>query len=234
MSQSEDKQSEVRNAEDTYAPGEDNRDSSEASQTAEAGLEQDESADADVKQEEGTSESDKVAQLEAKIAALEAENSELKEQYLRKQADFDNFRKRMQREKEEAARFANKDLMLDILPVIDDFERAIKSAEESRDFDAFHDGVKLIEKQFTGMLDRKWGLKRIEAEGQEFDPQCHEAVAAEPDPDVTTSVVLEDFQKGYYLHDRVLRSSMVKVAVPQQDSGSESSPESSDDAGSGE
>ena len=226
MSQSEDKQSEARNAEDTYAPGEDVGASNESSQET----------DADRKQDEGseTASTDKVAELEAKIAALEAESSELKEQYLRKQADFDNFRKRMQREKEEAAKFANKDLMLDILPVIDDFERAIKSAEESRDFDAFHDGVKLIEKQFTGMLERKWGLKRIDAEGQEFDPQCHEAVAAEPDPNVDTSVVLEDFQKGYYLHDRVLRSSMVKVAVPQQNSGPESGPESSDDAGSSE
>ncbi len=229
MSQSEDKQSEVRDAEDTYASGEDAGENANTSQQSEAETEQTDSNE--------TAEQDKVAELEAKIAALEAENSDLKEQYLRKQADFDNFRKRMQREKEEAAKYANKDLMLDILPVIDDFERAIKSAEESRDFDAFHDGVKLIEKQFTGMLERKWGLKRIDAEGQEFDPQCHEAVAAEPDPNIDTSVVLEDFQKGYYLHDRVLRSSMVKVAVPQQNSDSESGPESSEssgDAGSGE
>ncbi|MFP4643574.1 MAG: nucleotide exchange factor GrpE [Spirochaetales bacterium] len=226
MSQSEEKQSEYRDAEDTYAHSEDTTETGDASQMAE-----------DDRQDNGreeTAASDKVAELEAKVAALEAENSELKEQYLRKQADFDNFRKRMQREKEEAAKFANKDLMLDILPVIDDFERAIKSAEESRDFDAFHDGVKLIEKQFTGMLERKWGLKRIEAEGQEFDPQCHEAVTAEPDPSIKTSVVLEDFQKGYYLHDKVLRSSMVKVAVPEQNGESESGPESSDGAGNGE
>ncbi len=155
--------------------------------------------------------------LASKVKELEDELSELKNQYLRKQADFENFRKRMLREKEEFAQFANRQLMLDLIPIIDDFERAIKSAEESRDFDSFHDGIVLIEKQFTSMLERKWGLKRFDSDGEEFDPQKHEAVMTEEDPEHETSVVLEDFQKGYMLHEKVLRSAKVKVSMPVSD-----------------
>jgi molecular chaperone GrpE len=129
----------------------------------------------------------------------------------------------MNREKQTAAEFSNKQLLLDIVTIIDDFERAIKSAEESKDFDAFHSGVLLIEKQFTSMLERKWGLKRFDSVGEEFDPQKHEAVATEESPDHETSIVLEDYQKGYHLHDKVLRSAKVKVSMPVvgQPSGSE-------------
>ena len=153
-------------------------------------------------------------ELEQKIEELTAEVSTLKDQYLRKQADFENFRRRMQREKAETATYANQQLLLDIITIIDDFERAIKSAEESRDFDAFHDGIVMIEKQFTSMLERKWGLQRFDSEGEEFDPQKHEAVASEPAPGASSAKVAEEFQKGYMLHDRVLRSAKVKVAMP--------------------
>ncbi|TVQ26647.1 MAG: nucleotide exchange factor GrpE [Spirochaetaceae bacterium] len=156
----------------------------------------------------------RISDLEARISALEAENSELKEQYLRKQADFENFRKRMQREKEDSAKFANKELLLDIIPVIDDFERAISSAKSTPDFASLYDGVILIEKQLTGMLERKWGLKRFDSVGTEFDPQHHEALTMENSDDVEHATVTDDFQKGYMLHDRVLRSAKVKVAMP--------------------
>ncbi|MFW5695074.1 MAG: nucleotide exchange factor GrpE [Alkalispirochaeta sp.] len=159
---------------------------------------------------------DAVAELEEKIAQLESENSELKNQYLRKQADFENYRRRMTRDKEEAVSFANQQLLLDLTSVIDDFERAIKSADESRDYDAFHDGIVLIEKQLTSMLERKWGLSRFDSEGEPFDPQKHEAVMTEPREDHEESMVLEDFQKGYMLHDRVLRSAKVKVSMPAE------------------
>ena len=155
-------------------------------------------------------------ELEDKIAQLESENSELKNQYLRKQADFENYRRRMTRDKEEAVSFANQQLLLDLTSVIDDFERAIKSADESRDYDAFHDGIVLIEKQLTSMLERKWGLSRFDSEGEQFDPQKHEAVMTEPREDHQESMVIEDFQKGYMLHDRVLRSAKVKVSMPAE------------------
>lgn len=154
--------------------------------------------------------------LEERIAQLESENSELKNQYLRKQADFENYRRRMTRDKEEAVSYANQQLLLDLTSVIDDFERAIKSADESRDYDAFHDGIVLIEKQLTSMLERKWGLSRFDSEGEQFDPQKHEAVMTEPRNDHQESMVIEDFQKGYMLHDRVLRSAKVKVSMPAE------------------
>ena len=152
--------------------------------------------------------------LAERIAELEAENSELKDQYLRKQAEFENFRKRLNRDKEDGIAFANKQLLLDLVTIIDDFERAIQSAGESRDFDSFHNGVALIEKQFTGMLERKWGLKRFDSTGEPFDPQKHEALTTEAVADHDESKVLEDYQKGYLLHDKVLRSAKVKVSVP--------------------
>ncbi len=152
--------------------------------------------------------------LRAEIEKLKAENSDLKNQYLRKQADFENFRKRMTREKQEAIRYSNKDLILDLVAIIDDFERAIKSAEDSKDFESFKEGISLIEKQFTGMLEKKWGLLRIDAEGEEFDPQKHEAMMMEESEDHEHPVVLEDYQTGYMLDDRVIRPSKVKVARP--------------------
>ncbi|MFP4383112.1 MAG: nucleotide exchange factor GrpE [Spirochaetia bacterium] len=155
-------------------------------------------------------------ELKARINELEEENSDLKDKFLRKQADIENFRKRLLRDKQDAIDFANKQLLGDIVLIIDDFERAIKSAEESKDFDSFHDGIVLIEKQFTGMLERKWGLKRFDSEGEKFDPQKHEAVMTEESDKHEDAVVLEDFQKGYMLHDKVLRSAKVKVSVPPQ------------------
>ena len=157
---------------------------------------------------------DEVGLLRRRVEELEAENSDLKDQYLRKTADFENYRKRMLREKEEFGQYANRQLLLDIVPIIDDFERAIKSADESKDFDAFHDGVALIEKQFTSMLERKWGLQRFDSVGEEFDPQKHEALTTEELPESDTPTVVEDYQKGYMLHDKVLRSAKVKVALP--------------------
>jgi len=170
-------------------------------------------------QSDDASGADELSQLKKRVAELEEENSSLKDQYLRKSADFENFRKRMHREKEESITFANKQLLLDIVPIIDDFERAIKSADDSHDFDAFHDGIVLIERQFTSMLERKWGLKRFESVGEEFDPSKHEAVTTEEVPDQDSSVVLEDYQKGYMLHEKVLRSAKVKVSIQNSSSG---------------
>ena len=166
-------------------------------------------------------ETDPVTVLEERVLKLEEENSNLKDQYLRKQADFENFRKRMLREKEDAIKYANSVLLLDIVSIIDDFERAIKSARESKDFDSFYSGIELIEKQFTGLLERKWGLTRFESEGEPFDPEKHEAISME-EKDTVTQIVLEDYLKGYMLHDRVLRHAKVKVSSPMNTESSES------------
>ncbi|MBN2551578.1 MAG: nucleotide exchange factor GrpE [Spirochaetales bacterium] len=160
-----------------------------------------------------------------RIQQLEQEVKELSDQLLRKAAEFENFRKRLYRDKEESIKFANAAVLSDIVPIIDDFERAIQSAAESKDFDAFHTGVSMIEKQMVSMLERNWGLKRFSANGEPFDPEKHEAIAVEETDQHDSEIVLEDYQKGYLLHDRVLRPAKVKVARPVAPDGAEGSNE---------
>jgi molecular chaperone GrpE len=156
--------------------------------------------------------------VEERLQRLEEENAALQDQVLRRAAEFENFRKRLFRDKEEGIRYANASLLVDLIPIIDDFERAMQSAEESKDFAAFHSGVTLIERQLASILERNWGLRRFAAktgpEGELFDPEKHQAIAVEQTAELDRPVVLENYQNGYYLHDRVLRPAKVKVAKP--------------------
>jgi molecular chaperone GrpE len=153
---------------------------------------------------------------EEQAAALRMALAELNDQYLRKAADFENFRKRMNREKQEAIEFANQGLLQDLIPVIDDFERALKSAESSRDFDSFYEGIGMIEKRLISQLENRWGLARFDSAGKPFDPLLHEAIMVEKSAQVTEPVVAEDFLKGFMLKDRVIRSAKVKVLMPEE------------------
>ena len=166
---------------------------------------------------EGAPEAGPCGSAEDRIAALEKEIADYKDRLLRKQADFENFRKRMLREREDAARYANATLLSDIIGLIDDFERAIRSAEESRDFATFLQGISMIEKQFVELLESRWGLKRFTSVGEGFDPNRHEAVLRVEGAAGSKPTVVEDYQKGYYLHERVLRPARVKVMVPPSD-----------------
>jgi molecular chaperone GrpE len=148
------------------------------------------------------------------IQELREELSVLKDQLLRKQADYENFRKRLYREKDDSVKYANQMLLLDITSMIDNFERAMKSAEESKDFDAFHKGIVMIESQLVSMLEKKWDLKRFDSVGEVFDPDRHLAIAVEESGDYDVPTVTEDYQKGYLFHERVLRPAKVKVAQP--------------------
>lgn len=162
-------------------------------------------------------------ELEEKLEKAEKEIAELKETILRKQADYENYRKRMIREKEETVKFANTNLLVDLISIIDDFERAINSSEDSRDFDTFHKGIELIEKQFTSMLEKKWNLVRFEPAGEKFDPEKHEAFMVEEKTGIDEPVVAEVFQNGYLLNNRVVRNAKVKVFMPLKEAnGSES------------
>jgi molecular chaperone GrpE len=163
---------------------------------------------------------------EQKAAELEAKLAELNDQFLRKAADFENYRKRVNREKQELTDFANQNLILDLLPVIDDFERAIKSietssalqsgsAQQSSDFKSFYEGITMIEKRLYADLENKWGLKRFDSEGQPFDPGRHEALQAEKAAGIQEPVVKEDYVKGYSLKDKVIRFAKVKVLMPE-------------------
>jgi molecular chaperone GrpE len=151
---------------------------------------------------------------EEKIAGLEAQLVETHDQLLRKAADFENFRKRMNQEKQNAIEFANQNLLLDIVPIIDDFERAIQAAQSSNDFASLLDGITMIEKRLTGQLESKWGLKRFDSAGEPFDPNRHEALMMDKSPDISEPVVQEDLIKGYMLKDRVIRAAKVKVLMP--------------------
>ena len=143
-------------------------------------------------------------------AAADAEEArKLHDRYLRTLADFENYRKRADREKSEFFRYATAGLIKDLLPVLDNFDRALDHAEEG---DEFHKGVLLIYKQLFDVL-QKNGLKSIDEVGVHFDPNIHEGVIREEDPSVPSHTVAAILQKGYFLHDRLLRPALVKVAV---------------------
>ena len=142
------------------------------------------------------------------------ESGQWKNRYMRALADFDNFRKRSEREKQDFFKHALAGTMKEILPVLDNFDRALEHAEGGDDF---HKGVLLIYKQLFDAL-QKAGLKPVDESGVHFDPNIHEGVIREEDPSVPSHTVTAVLQKGYFLHDRLLRPAMVKVAIggPEQ------------------
>jgi molecular chaperone GrpE len=178
--------------------------------------ENDANDDAYVIEDTGESVADIEQEMEA--AAQEAvagapaatpQNEDFRDRYMRTLADFENFRKRSEREKADFQRYALGSVIRDLLPVLDNFDRALEHAEEG---DEFHKGVALIYKQLFEVLQRH-GLKPITESGVRFDPNIHEAVIREEDPSVPSHTVTAVLQKGYFLHDRLLRPAMVKVAV---------------------
>ena len=161
------------------------------------------------------------------IAALRSQVNELNEKYLRKLADEVNFRKRMLREKEETQKYAVASLLGDLIPVLDDFDRGIASVGNSNSCEQLSEGVILIRKQLSQMLENKYALRRFESKGTAFDPNRHEALFAEP-ADVEEPVVAEEYLPGYALHDRILRTAKVKVKIPGPQKP-EKAPEASND-----
>ena len=144
------------------------------------------------------------------VVAAQKERDAYKEQLLRAVADFDNYRKRIERERRELSEYAAADVLLDVLPIIDNFERALQ-APATGDTEAFKRGIELIHKQMLDLL-RKRGVTLIEALGADFDPNVHQAVIHEPSDEHREGEVMEELQRGYKLGDRLLRPSMVKVA----------------------
>ncbi len=146
--------------------------------------------------------------------ALVDENRDLKDRFMRTLADFENYRKRTDREKTDFYKYALTEVLKDLLPILDNFDRSLEHAAEG---DEFHKGVLLIYKQLIDVL-QKHGVKPITEIGVRFDPNIHEGVIREDDPSVPSHTVTAVLQKGYFLHDRLLRPAMVKVAVggPEQ------------------
>lgn len=159
------------------------------------------------------------AELENKnheLEQLQKAVEELKEKFLRAAAELDNVRKRAERDKEEFYQYALSDLLRDILPIIDNFERALKSAEASTDGQTFREGVELIYRMLLNLI-RKYGVKPIELKDNRFDPNLHHALASEESDEVSEPLIKEELQKGYLIHNRLLRPTMVKVIIPKKD-----------------
>ena len=142
-------------------------------------------------------------------AALEAQLKEKSDRILRLQADFENFRRRTAKEKEELAAVITQNLLTDLLPLLDNFERAM--AVEQTDGEAFQKGVEMIFTQLREVME-KHGLEHIEAEGKPFDPKVHQAVMRVENPDVEDGTITQVLQKGYQAKGRVIRPAMVQVA----------------------
>jgi molecular chaperone GrpE len=130
---------------------------------------------------------------------------------LRKQAEFDNYRKRVERERQMVSEAAAASIVEELLPLMDDLERALKTEAAGEAADAYRKGVELIQRQLAEIL-RKRGVRPIEALGADFDPYYHQAVAHDPAEGRRDGEVIEEFRRGYMLGDRLLRPSMVKVA----------------------
>jgi len=159
------------------------------------------------------------------LKALIAEEREKAEKYLaswqRAQADFVNFKRRAEQEREETAKFANAMLILNLLPVVDDLERALDSVSTKLAGLTWVDGIRLIYRKLRAVLEAQ-GLTEIETEGKEFDPNLHEAVMYGEGEE---GKVVEELQKGYKLHDRVIRPSMVKVGKAKAEAEAEAGEE---------
>ena len=152
---------------------------------------------------------------EEKIAALEKENAELKDQLLRRAADFDNYRKRMLKEKQETYDYANASLLEDLLESLDNFDRTIAVAKDAKDAKTIADGIKMINESLVKMLEDKYGLKAYGKEGEDFDPNEHEAIGRVEDEDAKKETLKQIYLKGYKLKDRVIRHAKVMVNVPK-------------------
>ena len=152
---------------------------------------------------------------EEKIAALEKENAELKDQLLRRAADFDNYRKRMLKEKQETYDYANASLLGDLLESLDNFDRTIVAAKDAKDVKTIADGIKMINESLVKMLEDKYGLKAYGKEGEDFDPNEHEAIGRVEDENAKKETLKQIYLKGYKLKDRVIRHAKVMVNVPK-------------------
>ncbi len=150
-------------------------------------------------------------ELQKQLVAAERKADEHYQRYLRSQADFDNFKRRTRLEKEEQAKYASQSLLEQLLPALDNFERALNVAKDSKDIEGLLQGLDMVFRQVGQALTAE-GLVEIEAEGQPFDPNVHQAVMQVESEDAEPGMVIEVLQKGYKLKDKVIRPAMVKVS----------------------
>ncbi|WP_422660307.1 nucleotide exchange factor GrpE [Paenibacillus sp. EC2-1] len=166
-------------------------------------------------QEEELHTSNEVTEEDVHHVELEKLKNEVVEQQqraLRAQADFDNFRRRTVKEKEELAKYASSKLITELLPVVDNFERALAATEDTPEFESFSKGVSMIFRQLETVLGAE-GLTAMNSVGQPFNPEFHQAIMQVESDEYEEGIVVEEVQKGYMLKDKVLRPAMVKVSM---------------------
>lgn len=154
--------------------------------------------------------------LQEKIAELEKTAAGLKDQLLRKAAEFDNFKRRTEAESLNFAKFAGENIITQLLPIVDDLSRSLKSGKEKAGDDPFYKGIELIHAKFMKLLEGQ-GLKAIESVGKEFNVDFHDALMQVPRPDVPPHTIIEEVEKGYALFDKVIRHAKVIVSSPAEE-----------------
>lgn len=180
-------------------------------QTEDSAAQTQEEAQADCPQEPD----DKELTPEEKIAVLEAQNADLQDQLLRRAADFDNYRKRMIKEKQDTYDYANASLLGDLLDSLDNFDRTIDAAKDAKDAKSIADGIKMINESLVKLLGDKYGLTAYGKEGDEFNPDEHEAIGRVEAEDAEKETLAQVYLKGYKLKDKVIRHAKVMVKVPK-------------------
>ncbi|HXG22379.1 MAG TPA: nucleotide exchange factor GrpE [Methylomirabilota bacterium] len=160
---------------------------------------------------QASGEEDEKAMLAAQLREKEAEAKANYEMFLRERADLENFKRRMQREQAESIRFANEPLIRDLLPVLDNLERAVSHAQGGGNGQPLVEGVNLVVRSFLETLE-KYGVTRVSAKGEPFDPSKHEAMAQVESVDIAPNVVVDEYRPAYLLHGRLLRPALVTVA----------------------
>lgn len=150
-------------------------------------------------------------ELKGQIEEKDEQIKSLQEKLLYLQADFENFKKLKAKEKMDTLKFANEEIIKEFLPVVDNLEMALKHAESTEDYKSIHEGVRITLNQFMKVLE-KFGIVSVEAVGQKFDPNFHEAFYQEERDDVEPDTVVSELQKGYLLNDRLVRPSRVTVS----------------------
>ena len=162
--------------------------------------------------EEETEVSDRESTVEERAADAESKYKEMQDRYLRLNAEFDNYKKRMMRENSDRLKYFNMELIKELLPSVDNLERAISHAgDDHSDLENMIEGLQMV---YKGMQEAfgKFGVSEIESIGKEFDPNCHQAVGMIDSQEVPENHVAEECLKGYYLHDRIIRPTMVRVS----------------------
>lgn len=154
---------------------------------------------------------DQGVDLESRLAEKEKEAADNYDKYLRAIAELDNYKKHAAKEKAELLKFGNENLIKDILPILDSFDRGLEQARSAREIETLVEGMKMIQSQLLGCLE-KHGVVRIESLGREFDPNLHEALTTVETAEREPNRVVQEFEKGYLLNDRLLKPAKVAVS----------------------